>query len=149
MGPCWRISCAIISRTDKTLVFLSGWRRAAWDSTLLRSVGKHFDEIVMQAIVELALQMPCELGMLEVAGMNRKYVGVHRDGRVLQVDQHFDYTVVLARGKSQQRMLVEPQVIIDFLQGVGHGSIVLRWGNQFPVLRKEQGIENWEPGTVV
>jgi hypothetical protein len=40
-------------------------------------------------------------------------------------------------------------VIIDFLQGVGHGSIVLRWGNQFPVLRKEQGTENWEPGTVV
>lgn len=103
----------------------------------------------MQAIVELALQMPGELGMLEVAGMNRKYVGVHRDGRVLQVDQHFDYTVVLARGKSQQGMLVEPQVIVDFLQGVGHGSIVLRWGNQFPVLRKEQGTENWEPGTVV
>ena len=66
--------------------------------------------------------------MLEIAGMNWKHVGVHRDGRVLQVDQHLDYAVVLARGKSQQRMLVEPQVIDDFLQGVGHGSIVLRRG---------------------
>src|SRR5208283_2442375 len=97
MGPCTRISCSIISRADKALASLSGKRRTGRDSTLLRSVGKHFDEIVVQAIVELALQMPGELGMLEVAGMNRKYVGVHRDGRVLQVDQHFDYTVVLAR----------------------------------------------------
>jgi hypothetical protein len=51
--------------------------------------------------------MPGELGMIEVAGMNRKHVGVHRDGRVLQIDQHFDYAVVLARGKGEQRMLVE------------------------------------------
>src|SRR5208337_4396245 len=125
MGPCTRISCSIISRADKALASLSGKRRTGRDSTLLRSVGKHFDEIVVQAIVELALQMPGELGMLEV-------------------DQHFDYAVVLARGKSKQRMLVEPQVIGNFLQGVGHGSIVLRrsvLSSQFsaprPLLRTE------------
>jgi hypothetical protein len=89
-------------------------------------VGKHLDEVVVQAIVELALQMPRELGMLKVAGMNWQHVSVDRNGRVLEVDQHFDNAVILPSGKSQQRMLVEPQVIDDFLQGVGHGSIVLR-----------------------
>jgi len=65
--------------------------------------------------------------MIEVAGMNRKHVGVNRNGRVLQIDQHFDNAVIFARGKGKQRMLVELQVIENFLQGaqVGHGFIVL------------------------
>ncbi len=52
---------------------------------------------------------------------------LNRDGRVLQIDEDFDNTVVLARRKSEQRMIIEPQVIEHFLQrpGVGHGFIVL------------------------
>ena len=80
----------------------------------------------MQAVIELVLQVPGELGMIEVAGMNRKHVGVNRDGRVLQIDQDLDNAVIFARGKGEQRMIVELQVIENFLQGVGfwHGFIV-------------------------
>jgi len=58
--------------------------------------------------------------------MNRKHVGVNRDGRVLQIDQDLDNAVIFARGKGEQRMIVELQVIENFLQGVGfwHGFIV-------------------------
>ena len=59
--------------------------------------GKHLDEVVVQSVVQLALQMPCELRMIEIAGMNREHVGVNRYGRVLQIDQDFYSTVVLAR----------------------------------------------------
>src|ERR1700687_1467276 len=121
MGPRWRISCSICSRTDNALASLasvSGRHRAAGDGAILRGAGKHFDEIVVQPVVELALKMPSELGMIEVAGMNRKHVGVNRDGRVLQIDQNFDSAVVFARGKGEQRMIVELQVIEDFLQGI-------------------------------
>ena len=102
-----------------SLASLSGRHRAARDGAILRGAGKHFDEIVVQAVVELALKMPGELGMIEVAGMNREHVGVNRDGRVLQIDQNFDNAVVFARGKGEQRMIVQPQMIEDFLQGTG------------------------------
>src|ERR1019366_641409 len=122
MGPRWRISCSICSRTDNalaSLTSLSGRHQAAGDGAILRGAGKHFNEIVVQAVVELALKMPGELGMIEVAGMNREHVGVNRDGRVLQIDQNFDNAVVFARGKGEQRMIVQPQMIEDFLQGTG------------------------------
>ena len=129
MGPRWRISCSICSRRDNalaSLASLSGRHPAAGDSAILRGAGKHFDEIVVQAVVELVLQMPGELRMIEVAGMDRKHVGVNRDGRALQIDQDFDNAVIFARGKGEQRMIVELQVIENFLQGVGvwHGFIV-------------------------
>jgi len=94
---------------------------------ILRRAGKHFDEIIVQSIVELVLQMPGELRMIEIARVNWKHVGVNRDGRVLQIDEDFDHAVIFARRKSEQRMIIEPQVIEYFLQkpGVGHGFIVL------------------------
>ena len=99
--------------------FLLRQASSCGDGSILRGADKHFDEIVVQAVVELVLQMPGELRMIEVAGMNRKHVGVNWDGRVFQIDQHFDHAVVFSRGKSEQRMIVEPQVIENFLQGVG------------------------------
>ena len=132
MGPRWRISCSICSRTDNwrdnaltLLVSLSATHRAALDRAILRGAGKHFDEIVVQCVVELVLKMPRELGMIEVAGMNREDVGVNRDGGALQIDQNFNHAVVFARGEGEQRMLVKLQVIEYFLQGIGHGFIVL------------------------
>ena len=90
-------------------------------------MGKHFDEIIVQAIIELVLQVPGELGMVQIAGMHFEHVGVNRDGRVLQIDQNFDPAIILVRGKCEQRMIVELQVIKDFPQssGVGHRIIVL------------------------
>ena len=102
-----------------SLAALPGRHRTAVNGAILRGAGKHFDEIVVQSVVELALKMPGELGMIEVARMNRKYVGVNRDSRVPQIDQNFDNAAVLARGKGEQRMIVALQVIEDFLQGIG------------------------------
>src|ERR1035437_8748663 len=126
MGPRWRISSSICSRTDNwtdnvlaLLASLSGRHRAAGNGAILRGADKHFDEIVVQAVVQLVLKMPGKLGMIEVARVNRKHVGVNRDGRVFQIDQNFDSAVVLACGKGKQRMIVKLQVIEDFLQGVG------------------------------
>lgn len=78
---------------------------------ILRRAGKHFNEIVVQAVVKLVLEMPGELGMVEIAGMKRKHVSVDGDGAILQVDQDFDGSVIFARGKSEQWMLVETQVV--------------------------------------
>ena len=88
------------------------------------------------------LQVPGELRVIEVAGMNRKHVGVNRDRRVLQIDQHFDNAVVLARGKGKQRMIVELQVIENFLQGAGvwHGFIVLIRRSETRLLFVSQGL---------
>src|SRR5208283_1319086 len=104
MGPCWRISSSICSRTDTALAFMASicGRRGALAGAILRGADEHFDEVVVQSVVELALQMPGKLRMIEVAGVNRKHVGVNRDGRVFQIDQHFDNTVTLARGKGEQ-----------------------------------------------
>jgi hypothetical protein len=74
-------------------------------------VGKHFDEIVMQAVVELVLQMPGELGMIQIAGMNGEHVGVNGEGGVFQVNQNFDDAILLARGKGEQGMLVKAEVL--------------------------------------
>ena len=94
---------------------------------ILRRANKHFNEIVVQAVVELALKMPGELGMIEIAGMDRKHVGVNWDRRVLQIDQHFGRAVAFARGKGEQRVVVEPQVIADLgkIRGVRHLNILL------------------------
>ena len=64
--------------------------------------------------------------MIEVAGVDWEHVGVNGDGGVLQVDEDFDRAVVFARGEGEQGVLVELQVIEDFLQRVGHGIIVNR-----------------------
>ncbi len=74
---------------------------------ILRRANKHFNEIVVQAVVQLMLQMPAELRMIEVACVNRQHVGVYRHGRVLQIDQNLDRTVILTCRKSKQRMIVE------------------------------------------
>ena len=89
------------------------------DGAILRGAGKHFDEIVVQAVIELALKMPGELGMIEVAGMNRQNVGVNRDGGVLQIDQNFDHAAIFARGKGEQRMIVELEVFLNHSEFAG------------------------------
>jgi len=86
-------------------------RCARTTGAILRSVGKHFDEIVMQAVVELVLQMPGELGMIQIAGMNGEHVGVNGEGGVFQVNQNFDDAILLARGKGEQGMLVQAEVL--------------------------------------
>jgi hypothetical protein len=44
----------------------------------------------MQAIVELALETPFELGMIEISRMEIEQVSVNRDRGILEVDHDFD-----------------------------------------------------------
>jgi hypothetical protein len=80
----------------------------------------------VQSVVDLTLQVPGELGMIEIAGVDGEHIGVDWDGGVLQVDQDFDCAVVFSGGEGEQGVLVELQMIEDFLQRVGHGIIVNR-----------------------
>ena len=63
---------------------------------VLRGVGEHFYEVIVESVVELALQMPGKLGMVQIAGVNGEHVGVNGDGGILQVDQDFNGTVSFA-----------------------------------------------------
>lgn len=92
----------------------------------MRGADEHFDEIVVEGVVELALELPGELRTFQIAGMNLENVGMYRDCRVLQVNQNLDDSIGFPGGESEQRMIVEAQVIADFgeLWRVGHGIIV-------------------------
>jgi len=95
--------------------------------SILRCADEHFDEIVVQGVVKLALQMPGKLRVVEIAGMDRKHVGMRGRDCVFQVDENFDNAIVLAPGESEEGMIVEAQVIEDLgeLERVGHGIILL------------------------
>src|ERR1035438_4669675 len=97
MGPRWRISSSIFSRRDTASN--SFFNRSPRNVVILRSAREHFYEVIVQAIIELTLQMPGELRMVEVAGVNRQHVGMNRDGRIFQIDQYFNGAMVLARRK--------------------------------------------------
>ena len=103
------MSCKI-SRSNAVL---PGFTSSTIGRPVLGCVGKHFDEVVMQAVVELALQVPGELGVIQVSGMDREHVGMDGNRRVLQVDQNLDDAIRFARGESQQGMVVESEVIKD------------------------------------
>jgi len=51
----------------------------------------------MQRIKKLPLQLPGELRAIKIAGMNGKYVRVHRCRGILQVDKNFDEAVDFPR----------------------------------------------------
>jgi hypothetical protein len=76
-------------------------RRFILCSTQLRRAGEHFDEVVVERVVKLALQLPGELGTVHVAGMDLKHIGMHRSRWVLEIDENLDDTVCLASRKGQ------------------------------------------------
>ena len=76
-------------------------------SAILRRAGKHLDQIIVQAIVKLALECPFELGMVKIAGMHFEAVGVHRDGRIFEVDEDFNCVTFFLGLKVEERMFVE------------------------------------------
>ena len=76
----------------------------------MRRADKHFDQIVMQAIVELALQTPFELRIVQVTWMQIEIIRVHRDGRILELNDEF-YSIALGASREvEQWMLVKTQL---------------------------------------
>jgi hypothetical protein len=95
---------------------------------ILRGADKHFDEVVVQRIVELALEAPFELRMVEVAGMEIEVISVHGDGCVFESDYEFDPLAFCVSGEIQQWVFVETELGEDSIQArgssFGHTGIV-------------------------
>lgn len=77
---------------------------------VLGRADEHFDHVIVQAVVELALESPFELRMIEVAGMKLEIIGMHWDGRTPELDDDFHGLALGARGEIEQRVLVEFQL---------------------------------------
>ena len=92
----------------------------------LRGSSKHLDQVVMQAIIELALERPCELRMIQVAGVKFEVIAVHRKRRILEVDGHFNTVVLVRCAEFEERMFIETKLLKNALQarrGLGHGQL--------------------------
>ena len=85
-------------------------------------------EIIVQRVVELALEAPFELRVVEVARVQVEIIRVHRDRGVFELDDDFHAFALGARGEVQQRMLVEAELGEDSVEagggGLGHRGIV-------------------------
>ena len=64
----------------------------------------------MQAIVELALEAPFELWMIQVTRVKLEIVRMHRKLRILELDDDLDCFALGAGVEDKQRMLVEPKL---------------------------------------
>ena len=78
---------------------------------VLGRADKHFDDVVVQAVIELSLEPPLELGMIEIAGMKFEVVGMHRDWRIPEVDDDFNGFALDPRREIEQGVLVEFQLL--------------------------------------
>jgi hypothetical protein len=96
--------------------------------TVLRCADEHFYEVVVQRVIELPLEAPFELRVVEVAGMKIEIVGVNGDRSVLELDDDFYTFAFGAGGKIQQGVFVETELSEDTVEtregGFGHRRIV-------------------------
>jgi hypothetical protein len=77
---------------------------------------EHLDEIVVQAGEELALKLPLELGMIEIARMQAEVVGMHRHGGVAEIDDDLDALALGTGVEPEQGMFVQPKLVENALQ---------------------------------
>ena len=95
---------------------------------ILRSADEHFDEVIVQGIVELALKAPFKLSIVEVARVHLKIISVHRHGWIFELNNDFHAISLGARRKIQQRMFVKAELIENAIQAsidsFGHNAIV-------------------------
>jgi len=96
--------------------------------SILRSADEHFDEVVVQCIIELALKTPFELRMIEIARMQVEVVSVHRHGWIFELNNYFHAISLRTRRKIKQGMLVKTQLVENAIQAsissFGHNGIV-------------------------
>ena len=89
----------------------------------LRGADEHFDEVVVHAIVEVALHGPGELRVFDIAGVDGGVVGVESERAVLELDDEFDCAVVLAGGKIEEGVVVAAKFGPHLFQGI-HGFML-------------------------
>src|SRR5437016_7939034 len=77
---------------------------------VLRRADEHFDQIIVQSVVELTLEGPFKLWMIEVARMQFEIISVHRDRRIFELNNDFYPIAFATRRELQQRMFIKPQL---------------------------------------
>src|ERR1035441_1119107 len=92
---------------------------------VLRRADEHLDQVVVQAVEELALEGPLELRIVEIARMHLEVIGVDRRISETGPDDYFDGLAFGARIELDQRMLVELELLLHAQEAVGsHSAIV-------------------------
>jgi len=95
---------------------------------ILWRADEHFDQVVVQAIVELALKAPFKLRMVQVARVQIEVIGMYGDAWIPELDDQFNAIALGASVEIQQRVLVEAQLgphAFDAQMGIiGHQKIV-------------------------
>jgi len=102
----------------------------------------------VEAVIDLALEVPCELRMIQVARVDRQHILMHRHARVLQIDQNLDDAVRLARGKREQRMLVKTEMVKNLgkLRRFGHEDIVVELAGRCLIWCQGEGAVSGRDG---
>src|SRR5579872_192804 len=77
---------------------------------ILRRADEHLDKVIMQRVVELSLEGPFELRIVEIAWMQVEVIGMNCNALVLELDDDFDAIALSARRKVQQWMLIQAQL---------------------------------------
>jgi len=87
----------------------------------LRISREHLDHEIVQAIVELLLQSPGKLRLLDFARTQQKNIGVHKRlrGKISNLD--FDAFGRGPRLERKQRMFVSAEFRANFLSQIVHG----------------------------
>ena len=82
----------------------------------------------MQAVIELALEAPFKLRIVQVTRVQIEVIGVDRDGRILELDHQLNALALGASREIEQRMLVKAELGEDAfdpdMRTVDHKKIV-------------------------
>jgi hypothetical protein len=74
---------------------------------VLGRADEHLDQVIVQAVIELPLERPLELGMVEISGVKLEVIGVHGNRWIPEMYKDLN-TFALGPGrKIQQRMFVK------------------------------------------
>jgi hypothetical protein len=82
----------------------------------------------MQAVIQLSLELPLELWVIEISRMEFEVVRVYGNRRVTEIDSNFNPFAPGVRRKIQQGMLIECKLLKNTLQSgvgcIGHRMIL-------------------------
>ena len=92
---------------------------------VLRRANEHLDQVVVQAVEELALEGPLELRIIQIARMKVVIVGMYFGLSEARAENDLDAVTLRTRAELHQRMLIQLQLIKHLGEAVGgHTGIV-------------------------
>jgi hypothetical protein len=141
-GGCPHMGCGGLEAMRFLHNFLQAFLLAV--GAVLRGADEHLHEVVVEGVVELALETPFELRVVEVAGMQIEIICVDGERGLFELNDDLDAFALGARGEIQQGMFVEKQLRLHAVQagmgGFGHRGILLESG------RSDHGVRPRGPG---